>query len=209
MNSYQEQSIYPNLVLLLSGKRKCGKDYVSNKLAEYFKNNEKVCLKLLTISAPLKKAYAKENNLDYEQLLDSSEYKEIYRRKMIEWSDLKREVDPGYFCRLAIENLFSTLYETKETNGKFFIILVTDTRRKTDLEFFSKSFTNRVKTIRVEASESTRIARNWIYTKGVDDVRSECDLDDVKYFDFKIQNNNYSEITSGLNTLIDFIQNLI
>ena len=46
------------LVVLLSGKRKSGKDYIAEKLARYFAPS-----KIIRISAPLKKAYAMEHNL--------------------------------------------------------------------------------------------------------------------------------------------------
>ena len=36
-----------------------------------------ISIKVITLSSPLKKMYAVEHNLDYEKLLDSSDYKEI------------------------------------------------------------------------------------------------------------------------------------
>lgn len=199
---------HPILVLLLSGKRKSGKDFVSQKLLDHFKSHDRVFLLPVTISAPLKQAYAEENDLNYEKLLDSSEYKEIYRQKMIEWSDTKRDTDPGYFCRLALNDSMSKIDHLVSFN-KFLVLLVTDIRRKTDVQFFNQTFPRLVRTIRVEADELTRRQRNWVYTKGVDDVRSECDLDDYENFDFKINNNssNNEEIKSKLNLLINLIEN--
>ena len=124
---------------------------------------------------------------------------------MIEWSDQKREIDPGYFCQLALQDLINKLEKSNETKDKFVIFLVTDMRRKTDLEFFNKTFPNLVKTVRVKASESTRQSRNWVFTKGVDDVKSECDLDDIENFDFNILNNNDHEFENSLSILRDFI----
>ena len=200
------QKHHPILVILISGKRKSGKDFISQKLLEYFKDHEKIYLLPVTISAPLKQAYAEENGLNYEKLLDSSEYKEIHRQKMIQWSDKKREIDPGYFCQRALNEQLSKL-ENHKINNKFLVVLVTDIRRKTDIEFFRKTFSSIVRTVRIEADESIRRARNWIFTQGVDDVKSECDLDDVNNFDFKIINNNNEEMISKLNLLINFIEN--
>lgn len=73
----------PNLVLILSGKRKSGKDYVFTKLVEKFSNSDRLLLRQIVISSQLKKTYAREHNLDYEKLLDSSDYKEAYRLDMI------------------------------------------------------------------------------------------------------------------------------
>jgi phosphomevalonate kinase len=74
----------PNLIIMISGKRKSGKDYISNKLSEMLKVKfEKVTISYITLAAILKETFAIENNLDYEKLLDSSEYKEKYRKDLI------------------------------------------------------------------------------------------------------------------------------
>jgi len=62
------------LIVLLSGKRKSGKDFVASKLANYFGDHATI----IRLSAPLKKVFASENNLDYENLLTSGMYKELY-----------------------------------------------------------------------------------------------------------------------------------
>lgn len=66
-------------IILLSGKRKSGKDYIGEKLAE------KLQAVLLHISEPLKLEYARLNQLNGTQLLDSSSYKENYRKEMIRY----------------------------------------------------------------------------------------------------------------------------
>ena len=74
----------PVLILILSGKRKSGKDYICQKLVE--KLDQSACsfvCKLITLSSPLKETYALEHGLDYKRLLDSSSYKEQYRLDMI------------------------------------------------------------------------------------------------------------------------------
>jgi hypothetical protein len=74
----------PNLILIVSGKRKTGKDYVCKKLTDIFENlNEFISFNVITLSAHLKKVYAYEHNLDFEKLLDSSDYKENFRKDMI------------------------------------------------------------------------------------------------------------------------------
>ncbi|KAI7693735.1 Phosphomevalonate kinase [Sarcoptes scabiei] len=90
--------IKPKLILLLSGKRKSGKDFVERLLLERFPNS----ILSFRISSPIKKEFARERNLDYEELLTSSSYKENYRHKMVEWSESVRRTDPNYFLRLAI-----------------------------------------------------------------------------------------------------------
>ena len=74
----------PNLILIISGKRKSGKDYTSTKLRELLEKNFKhVVVDFITLAAILKEMFAQENNLDYEKLLDSSDYKEKYRKDLI------------------------------------------------------------------------------------------------------------------------------
>ncbi|XP_067137552.1 phosphomevalonate kinase [Centruroides vittatus] len=172
---------FPKLILVFSGKRKSGKDYITNILHKRI--GEKNCA-LLRLSAPLKEQYAKDHNLDYNRLLDSSTYKENYRLNMIRWSDSIREKDPGYFCRLSIAQ-----------NGakEKAVWIISDARRKTDLDFFKKTYPKVTYLVRIFASETTRRLRGWEFTKGVDDVASECDLDDVENWDYIISNNSDNE----------------
>lgn len=81
MNSSFDRSKYTNVkkIVLLSGKRKSGKDYIGEKLAE---NLQAV---LLHLSQPLKLEFARLNQIDGKQLLNSSAYKENYRHAMIKY----------------------------------------------------------------------------------------------------------------------------
>ena len=89
------------MLLLISGKRKSGKDFVAEKLKEIiFSSGRQVQLR--RISAPLKKAFADENNLDFEKLLSSGPYKEKYRDEMVKWGEMKRNQDSGFFIRLTM-----------------------------------------------------------------------------------------------------------
>ena len=73
----------PDLVLILSGKRKTGKDYVFDKLYERLQANGRYNINKITLSAILKETYAQENNLDFNEMMSSSDYKEKYRLEMI------------------------------------------------------------------------------------------------------------------------------
>ncbi len=76
----------PNIILLFSGKRKSGKDYTCSKLVEYLNDNLNIFnIILITLSSPIKEEYAVKHELDYEKLLDSSDYKEKYRLEMIKF----------------------------------------------------------------------------------------------------------------------------
>ena len=73
----------PSLILLFSGKRKSGKDFVTEKLHSALSDASRI----IRLSGPLKKCYADTHGLDYDMLLSAGEYKEKYRLDMIKWSE--------------------------------------------------------------------------------------------------------------------------
>ncbi|KAL4710953.1 hypothetical protein ACJJTC_017918 [Scirpophaga incertulas] len=163
----------PKAILLFSGKRKSGKDYLTDHLKTLFKEN----CEIIKISAPIKSHWAKENNLDLNELLSHSEYKEQYRLEMISWSESMRDKDYGYFCRQACHNVVSRP-----------LWIVSDIRRKTDIQWFKEVYGGLIKTIRITADEETRKSRGFIYQDGVDNAASECDLDQYGDWDLIINN---------------------
>jgi len=170
------ESENPKVVILLSGKRKCGKDYVKDILLKNLSDVAAFC-----IASPIKKQYAIDHNLDFEKLLDASQYKENYRHKMVLWSEQLRAKDPNCFLRLAIEQSGA---KTKS------IWMLTDARRLCDVLYFNDdSFkSSKVITIRICASDQTRQERGWIFTEGIDDKETECGLDSYNDWDFVLQN---------------------
>ncbi|XP_062844000.1 phosphomevalonate kinase [Trichomycterus rosablanca] len=163
----------PQLILLFSGKRKSGKDYVTDLIQNRL--GSKVCC-ILRLSGPLKEQYAQEHSLDYEELLGAGDYKEKHRAEMIHWGENRREKDPGFFCRMAVHRASQPVW------------IVSDCRRMSDLQWFWSEYPQQCVTVRVEASEQTRAQRGWRFTAGVDDAESECGLDQVANFDWTIKN---------------------
>lgn len=173
----------PKLIFLFCGKRKSGKDFLTESLCKRI-NEESEQAVILRLSGPLKKCYAENHGLDFDRLLDASEYKEKYRKDMISWSEKIRNEDPSYFCLKAIE-----AYE----GCKFPIWIVSDCRRRSDFHFFLTKYGSDVcKTVRVYASESVRESRGFTFQAGIDDAESECGLDGEKC-DFCIENNGNIE----------------
>ena len=184
------------VVFIFSGKRKSGKDFVAEKLRERFDYDRCAIIRL---SGPLKDEYAKQNGLDFHRLLDSSNYKELYREDMIKWGEEKRNVDPSYFCRLAVQ-MTVTGFSGKNWPHMW---IISDARRKTDLKYFKENFKN-VVSVRINASEETRKSRGWEFTPGVDDSESECGLDQEE-FDVIIQNDgNEYQLNCHIICLQDF-----
>ncbi|XP_038550653.1 phosphomevalonate kinase-like [Micropterus salmoides] len=163
----------PKLVLVFSGKRKSGKDYVTDLIHNRL-GSDACCV--IRLSGPLKQQYAKEHNLDLDRLLGPGLYKEQYRADMIRWGETRRSQDPGFFCRLATRGARQPVW------------MVSDARRLSDLQWFWSEFPRQTQTVRVQSSEKTRQQRGWIFTAGVDDAESECGLDSGVEFDWLITN---------------------
>lgn len=100
---------------------------------------------------------------------------------MIKWSEEVRDKDNGYFCKAACENgmfALSTInciyavcivYFLKQFTLKApvkDIWIVSDIRRKTDLKWFGETYGKLIKTIRINADQSVREKRGWIFTSG-------------------------------------------
>uniref|UniRef100_A0A3P8SY69 Phosphomevalonate kinase n=1 Tax=Amphiprion percula TaxID=161767 RepID=A0A3P8SY69_AMPPE len=163
----------PELVLVFSGKRKSGKDFVTDRIQRRL--GSEVC-GILRLSGPLKQQYAQEHGLDLDQLLGSGPYKERYRADMIHWGETRRLQDPGFFCRLATRGIRQPVW------------VVSDARRLSDLQWFRSKFPLQTQCVRVQSSEETRMQRGWSFTAGVDDAESECGLDSGVQFDWIITN---------------------
>nr|XP_974268.1 PREDICTED: phosphomevalonate kinase [Tribolium castaneum] len=185
----------PRLILLFSGKRKSGKDYICEALKANLGDNN--CT-IIRISGPLKRLYAESHDLttgDVNEMMTDGPLKEKFRAEMIQWSDEIRGRDFGFFCKAATD-----LADLKP----FWI--VSDIRRKTDIHWFKNTYKDKIiKLIRIQADEVTRQKRGWVFTEGVDDVTSECDLDDFSDWDLIIKNNNAEELGEGLGKLMQFL----
>ena len=90
----------------------------------------------------------------------------------------QRAADPAYFCCLSIAEV---------TDPTTDVIVVSDARRSGDLEFFQHHFSpNRLITCRIHASMDTRVSRAFQFDTLVDAAVSECGLDHVTDWDFRI-----------------------
>ncbi|XP_060116686.1 phosphomevalonate kinase [Heteronotia binoei] len=182
----------PRLILLFSGKRKSGKDFVAEELQSRL--GPDVCT-ILRLSGPLKEQYAKEHSLDFERLLDASNYKETYREDMIRWGEEKRQTDPGFFCRIVVEGVVQPVW------------VVSDTRRLSDVEWFRDVYGDAVKVVRIVATEETRKRRDWVFVAGIDDAESECGLDQGVAFDWIVTNDgDQLSLEAQLEELLQFVQ---
>lgn len=100
---------------------------------------------------------------------------------MIEWSDEIRAQTPDYFCQTA--------YTTRATKP---VVIVSDIRRRTDVAYFRRLAAEteglRLLCVRVQVDDMVRVRRGWTFQQGVDDVASECDLDEFDGWDVVVRN---------------------
>ncbi|XP_047996071.1 probable phosphomevalonate kinase [Leguminivora glycinivorella] len=184
----------PRIILLFSGKRKSGKDYLTDHLQKLLGDRCEV----IKISQPIKSHWAKEKNLNLNELLSDSEYKEQHRLEMIKWSDEMRDQDYGCFCRVACQNAADRP-----------IWIVSDIRRKTDICWFKEIYGDLIRTIRITADEDTRVKRGYKFKEGIDDVASECDLDDYTPWDLVIDNGKGREqLQEQLGSILGLLSHL-
>lgn len=85
------------------------------------------------------------------------------------------------------------------------IVIISDIRRQTDVKFFKESSFN-CRTVRINASEETRQKRGWKFEDGVDNVQSECDLDDFDEWDLVIDNDGVMGPNEQIDRIIELIQ---
>lgn len=164
------------VVICLSGKRRCGKDFVAN-LLERRLSEFGYAVVVCGISYPLKEEYAELMGVDATRLKYDLLYKEKYRQQMVDWSEKIRNEDSSYFCRKVLANL-----------GQADVLIVPDCRRLSDINFFKTHCDTRLRQIRIESTLSVRKKRGFEFVAGIDDQATECDLDGYDKWDIVIPN---------------------
>lgn len=148
---------------------------------------------IIRISEPIKSTWAKVKNLNLTELLSDGPYKEKYRKDMIIWSDEQRAKEYGVFCREASQNI------SKST------VIVSDIRRKNDVRWFRETFCDKIKIVRIKCDDSVRVSRGWKFQEGVDDIQSECDLDDWTDWDLLVDNDGQKDTQEILEDIMKLL----
>ena len=149
-------------IIMFSGKQYSGKDTVAKILLE-----EMTDYKRCAMGDIIKFEYGKQKGLTYEEI---EKNKPLYRQDLINLGNWGRSQDADYWLKKIISQ-----------EGK---IIVTDVRVKHEYEVFKSAG---AVTIRVEASRETRAKRGTLV--GETDV-TEVDLDNIKDWDYVIENNS-------------------
>ena len=149
-------------IIIFSGKQYSGKDTAAKILMEAMPE-----FKRCAMGDIIKIEYAKEHNITFEEIEAN---KPKYRQGLIELGNWGRSINPDYWLEKIVAQ-----------DGN---IVVTDVRIKHEYEVFKNAG---AVSIRVEASREIREARGGRLV-GENDV-TEVDLDNIRDWDFLIDNN--------------------
>lgn len=165
-----------NKVIIFSGKQYSGKDTAAKIMLEKLKD-----FRRCAIGDIIKITYGAQHNLTYEEI---EQNKAKYRAGLIELGNLGRAKDADYWLKKILE---------QEGN-----IIVTDVRVPHEYEIFKNAGAI---SIRIETDRKIRAQRGTLV--GEDDV-TEVGLDNVKNWDFVIENNSdYNNLEKSINEILN------
>lgn len=168
-----------NKIIIFSGKQYSGKDTAAKIMLEAMPEYKRCAMGDI-----IKLTYAKQKGITYDEI---EKNKSKYRQDLINLGNWGRSQSPDYWLEKIIEQ-----------DGN---IIVTDVRIPHEYEIFKSAGAI---TIRIEASRETRSARGTLI--GEDDI-TEVGLDNIKNWDFVIDNNSdYETLKTNVNKIIDLIK---
>ncbi len=152
-------------IIIFSGKQYSGKDTAAKILLEQLPNYKRCAMGDI-----IKLTYGTQKGISYEEI---EKNKSKYRQDLINLGNWGREQSPDYWLNKIIEQ-----------KGN---LVVTDVRVPHEYEVFKSAG---AKTIRIEATREVRSQRGTLI--GEDDI-TEVGLDNIKDWDFVIDNNSSYE----------------
>ncbi|KAF5396236.1 Phosphomevalonate kinase [Paragonimus heterotremus] len=189
-DSKYEDIVKNSACILISGKRKSGKDYMTRLILRRCYEAQLITT-VLHLSFPIKSHFASTHGLDLAELLTDGPYKERYRKQMVAWGEQELDRDPYIFTRQCLNQAIASTHSSSIPD----VFIVADCRRSADLSYFVDIFKrSNCILIRLCASNEVRANRGWIYTPSIDDEETECGLDNVTDWDY-VLNNDSSDAT--------------
>lgn len=184
------------LIVLVSGKRYAGKDYICDQAINYLTNLHKLnCIKI-SHSDINKQLYCEKVGADLNRMLLDRDYKESHRNKLIAFAQKQQQGNPLFLSELVLEKILNVITNNVD------IVFISDFRRKMEQHFFEQRFgQNNIITLRINASNTSREARGWLYDHIKDTKYTECELDDKIDWNLLFNNDSTKEAT------IQWVQN--
>ena len=183
-------------LIILSGKRHTGKDYVGlvaeRILAEILQTN----VKFVHVTTEVKREFAEHAGLDFGLMLTDRSYKEQHRVAMTEYAiSQMKQFGENYYNDLFVENVLK-----KTTESTIYIV---DCRHQFEIDLY-KSLAIPLVLVRINVNDETRAKRGWKFNAEIDNHRSEIDLDTYESWDYVFDNS-----TNGLDNLTEFVTNVL
>ena len=166
-------------IIIFSGKQYAGKDTAAKILLDSMPEFRRCAMGDI-----IKLTYGKEKGLSYDEI---ERNKAKYRADLITLGNWGRSQSPDYWLQKIVEQ-----------DGN---IVVTDVRIPHEYDVFKKAGAI---SIRIEATRDVRASRGQLI--GEDDI-TEVGLDDVKDWDYIIENNlSYEQLKSNVLAIISDIK---
>lgn len=157
-------------VILISGKRASGKDFVGSMVEAQLKALG-VRAHRAALGAVNKRAYAAKAGVSLERLLHDRAFKEQHRVTMVAHHTARNRADPEWCLKQVVAS-------AEEAGAQ--VLVLTDLRTRQDLAWFearAKAQGRELVLLRVEASDAARAARGWDKHEVKDALVTEVDLD--------------------------------
>jgi len=157
----------PQVLLLISGKRASGKDFLCKEIGKHLRPI--LAVQKFSIGDVVKRTYAEQNGIKLS-LFKNRKFKDEHREGL---SRLSTQLTPGYCEQLILKKI---------RYCKDPIMMITDIRTQSNLEYFKSQFSPSL-SIRISASDDVRTDVGWVYNPAIDDSFLECDLDKNENWD--------------------------
>lgn len=180
------------IVILISGKRCSGKDTVADCIKE-----SNGYIKKVSFGTIMKMDYCKLKQINMDDLKDRM-IKEKHRPYLIEFAESqKQKHGMDYWAKRC----WSQYHKNND------ILLISDWRFLEEYQFFQQlyhdGYIHELKTIRVEASNESKLKRGWKPNPKVDGHRGEVELDSFADFTYVIYNNGTEDELSEACETVD------
>lgn len=177
----EDASLNPHVkfLVLLSGKRMSGKDYVGEHLAAVLERELQMSVLFLHAPLEMKRSFAAKHGLDVDKLTADRGYKELHRQSMTTYmEEVLGAHGDTYFCELLRWNYME--------KAKRPTLCLMDIRYQFELDYYRKLSPFLI-AIRLSTSDDVRTVRGW-KVASIDEHPSETDLDNTEDWDYFFSN---------------------
>ena len=156
-------------LIILSWKRYAGKDYIGLVMEKELRKKFNCDAKFIHATTEIKREFAKQEGLDFNELSNDRMYKETYREKMTEFANnQKNKFGECYYDILLKNNILD-----RSTNPTIYIV---DVRYKFEIDYY-RILNIPLVLIRINVDDRIKKKRGWKFDPKIDNDDSETNLD--------------------------------